>query len=240
MKNFPIVLVLVAFVMFMTSCQKETISPSANITTVEKNITDFNALEVAGDFEVFITSSATTESVKVEANENLQEFITIEKAGNTLKIKMKGNINIDGKETTKVYISTQEIINYKVAGDAVIQLENELVTERINVELAGDSKMIGMIDVQEITAIIAGDAELSLSGQVDNFGLKIAGDGQVRDYDLVCDKLDVELVGDSEVFLTVMGTINVTAAEDSVLHFKGTGEITNQFTSGGAQVIKED
>jgi len=40
--------------------------------------------------------------------------------------------------------------------------------------------------------------------------------------------------------LTVMGTINVTAAGDSILHFKGTGEITNQFTSGGAQVIKED
>ena len=123
MKNFPIVLVVAAFVLFLTACQKETIQPSATITAVEKNITDFNALEVAGDFEVFITSGAVTESVTVEANENLQEFITIEKVGNTLEIKMKGNININinGNETTRVYINTKEVIDYKVAGDAVIK-----------------------------------------------------------------------------------------------------------------------
>jgi len=106
MKNFPIVLVVAVFAMCLTSCQKETITPSTAITTVEKNITDFNALEVAGDFEVFITSGAATESVQVEANENLQEHITIEKSGKTLEIKMKGNININGNETTKVYIRT--------------------------------------------------------------------------------------------------------------------------------------
>lgn len=240
MKNFPIVLVVAVCALFLTACQKETITPSTAITTVEKNITDFNALEVAGDFEVFITSGAATESVKVEANENLQEHITIEKSGNTLAIKMKGNININGNETTKVYISTKEIIDYKVAGDAIIQLENELVANKINLELAGDGQIIGMVDVQEITATIAGDSELNFSGQVDNFALKIAGDGQVRDYDLVCDKLEVDLAGDSEVFVTVMGTISVTAAGDSVLHFKGTGEVTNQFTTGDAKVIKED
>ena len=240
MKNFPIVLVLAAFVLFITACQKETITPSTEITTVEKNITDFNALEVAGDFEVFITAGSATESVRVEANENLQEFITIETDGNTLEIKMKGNININGNETTKVYLSTKEIIDYKVAGDAVIQLENELVANKVNIDLAGDGKINGMVDIQEITATIAGDAQLNLSGQVEAFNLKVAGDGRVKDYDLVCQKLDVELAGESEVFLTVIETINVTAAGESILHFKGAGEISNQFTSGEARVIKED
>jgi len=240
MKNFPIVLVLAAMVLLTTSCDKETITPSIEITTIEKNLSDFNALEVAGDFEVFLTSGASTESVKLEANENLQDLITIEKVGTTLKIRMKDNININGNETTKVYISTQEIIDYKVAGDAVIQLENELATDKINIELAGDSKMLGMVDIPSITATIAGDAQLNFSGQVDNFSLKIAGDGQVKDYDLVCDKLEAELAGDSEVFVTVMGTIDVTAAGESILHFKGTGEVTNQFTTGEAKVIKED
>lgn len=240
MKNFPIVLVLAAFVLLMTACQKETITPSTAITTVEKNITDFNALEVAGDFEVFIIAGSATESIRVEANENLQEFITIEKDGNTLEIKMKSNININGNETTKVYISTDEIIDYKVAGDAVVQLENELVANKVNIDLAGDGKVIGMVDIQEITATIAGDAQLNLSGEVELFDLKIAGDGQVKDYDLVCIQLDAELTGDSEVFVTVIETINVTAAGESILHFKGTGEIRNQFTSGEAKVIKED
>ena len=240
MKKFPIVLVVAAFVLFLTACQKETIQPSATITTVEKNITDFNAVEVAGDFEVFITSGAATESVTVEANENLQEFITVEKEDNTLEIKMKGNININGNETTKVYISTKEIIDYKVAGDAVIQLENEMVTNKVNIDLGGDAQMNGGLSVQEMVVTIGGDAQLNLSGEVDAFDLKIAGDGRVKDYDLICNKLDAELAGDSEVFITVIETINVTAAGESILHFKGTGEIRNQFTSGDAKIIKED
>lgn len=240
MKKFPIVLVVAAFMMLIISCQKETIQPSATITTVEKNITDFSALEVAGDFEVFITSGAATESVTVEANENLQEFITIEKDGNTLEIKMKSNININGNETIRVNINTKEIIDYKVAGDAVIELTNVLVTNKIIIDLAGDAQMNGGLSIQEMAVTIGGDAQLNLSGEVDVFDLKIAGDGQVKDYDLVCMQLDAELAGDSEVFVTVIETINVTAAGESILHFKGTGEIRNQFTSGDAKIIKED
>lgn len=240
MKNFPIVLIVAVCMMFLTACQKETITVSSTITTLQKDITDFDALEVAGDFEVFITSGAPTEGVTVEANENLHEFIIIEKNGNTLKIRTKDNLNIKGDEVAKVYIQTSEIVDYKVAGDAVVQFENELVTNKINIELAGDGQMKGAIDIQEITATVAGDGQLNFSGKVGDFILKIAGDGQVKDYDLVCDKLEAELAGDSEVFITVNGTISVTAAGDSVLHFKGTGEIENQYTTGDAKVIKED
>ena len=132
MKNFPIVLVLACLVMVMTSCEKDpiltTIEPSEKITTVEKDLNNFNAIEVAGDFEVLLTFSATEESVEVEANENLQDLIIIEKSGKTLEIRLKNNTNIKGNETTKIHITTQEIIDFKVAGDATIELTNTLTT----------------------------------------------------------------------------------------------------------------
>ena len=68
----------------------------------------------------------------------------------------------------------------------------------------------------------------------------LSGDAKVKDYDFVCQKLEAELAGESEIFLTVTETIDVSAAGESVLHFKGTGEITNQTTTGEAKVVKED
>ncbi len=242
MKNFPIVLVIVCLAMMMTSCDKETIriTPSAQITTVDKDITNFNKLEVANEFQVFLTFSETKESIQVEANENLQDLIIIEKSGQTLEIKMKPNTNIKGNETIKIYITTKEIIDFKLAGEVEVSLMNDLVTNDLTIEMAGESEMKGQVAINNLITKMAGEAELDLKGQVANFDLKSAGDALIKDYDLVCEKLDAELAGETEVFLTVNQTIEVSAAGESVLHLKGDGEITNQFTVGEAKVIKED
>ena len=244
MKNFPIVLAVAFVGLFFTSCDKETISPtvtpSSNITTVEKDITGFSKLAAANEFEVFITFSYTEESVEVEANENLHDLIIIEKSGETLELKMKPNTTINGNETIKVHIVTQEINDFSLAGEVNVKMENELISNDLAIDLAGESKIIGPLDVNDLTVRMASEAELNVSGQAKNVELKIAGDAKVKDYDFVCQKLDAELAGESEVFLTVMETINVSAAGESVLHFKGTGEITSQTTAGEARVIKED
>lgn len=244
MKNFPIVLVLACLVMVMTACEKETISPaiqpSEKITTEEKDITGFNKLVAANEFEVFITFSYTEEKVEVEANENLQDLIIIEKSGKTLELKMKPNTTIKGDETIKIHIVTQEIIDFKLAGEVEVTMSNELITNDVVIELAGESRIMGPVDVNGMTARMAGEAALNLSGQAKTVNLTTAGDAKVKDYDFVCQKLEAELAGESEVFLTVTETIDVSAAGESVLHFKGTGEITNQTTTGEAKVIKED
>lgn len=244
MKNFPIVLVVIGFAMMMTSCDKETITPaitpSSQITTVEKDITNFNKLVAANEFEVFLTFSDTKESIEIEANENLQDLIIIEKSGQTLELKMKPNTTINGNETIKIHITTKEIIDFKLAGEVEVNLMNDLATNDLEIELAGESQIEGQVIIRHLVAKMAGESVLNLTGQVATFDLNSAGDAIIKDYDLICQKLDAKLAGETEVFLTVTETIDVNAAGESVLHFKGTGEITNQFTAGEAKVIKED
>ena len=74
-------------------------------------------------------------------------------------------------------------------------------------DFAGDSQFEGALDTKELSATIAGDASLDLSGFSSEVDLKMAGDGQARDYDFVCDKLDITLAGEAEAFITVNESI---------------------------------
>ena len=244
MKNLPIVLVVACLALMMTSCDKEgitpAITPSTQITTVEKDITNFNKLEAANEFEIFLTFSDREERLAVEANENLQDLIIIEKSGQTLEIRMKPNTTISGDETMKIHITTKEIIDFKLAGEVEVNFVNDLTTNEVGIELAGESQIIGPVAINNLVAKMAGEAELNLSGHIATFDLKSAGDAIIKDYDLVCEKLAAKLAGETEVFLTVNQTIDVNAAGESVLHFKGAGEIMNQSTADEARIIKED
>ncbi len=153
---------------------------------------------------------------------------------------MKNNININGNQTTKVYITTREITDFKAGGEAIITLENKLSADQIELDLAGESQIQGPIQVNTINANLAGETQLDLSGQTDQFDLSMAGDSRVRDYAFTCKNLIANLAGESELFLTVTESISVSASGESILHYKGTGIVENKELAGEAKVKKED
>lgn len=240
MKNSAIVLLTIAFVLSLISCDIEKVRPSNTITTVEKVAANFNEIQVASEFEVFLTFSDTQESIQVEANENLQDFIIVENQGDILEIRMRNNLLINGNQTTKVHITTKEIIDFKAAGEAIITLENRLSADKIDIDLAEESQLLGPIQANTIRANLTGEAELNISGQTDQFDLNMAGDSRVRDYAFTCEDLIANLAGESELFLTVMESIKVSATGESVLHYKGTGVVESKELTDEAKIKKED
>lgn len=243
MKNHPIVIILLSVVIILSSCEKEAqlqISPSSNITTEAKNFSDYNSLNVTNEFEVFLTFSDTEEKIEVEANENLQSLIIVEQKGQTLNIRVQNNTSIKGTETMKVHITTKEIVDYNLTGEAQLTLLNELVTEDVAINLTGESSFAGAIDIQNLETNLTGESELNISGTATNFTAILTGESEVEDYDFIAKKVDINLTGDSKAYLTVTDELSVVAAGESVLHYKGTGSIKEQVLTGEAQVKKED
>lgn len=88
---------LIGLTILLNSCDNQNkIIPSSSITTEERVVQDYTGIEVSTAFLVDITYSATEESIIIEANENLHEFIEVEKVNNVLRIKLRDNINVGG------------------------------------------------------------------------------------------------------------------------------------------------
>ncbi len=115
---------------------------SHKITTETKNITGFDKIEAGEDFEVIIKFSDKAESVKIEANENLHDYIIVKKEGSTLKIETKsystgnyGNKRGGAKERLVAYVTAKNLVAIEGQEDVIFELADKLVTNTLNIEL---------------------------------------------------------------------------------------------------------
>lgn len=205
--------------LFLTSCEQQIFTPSGNITTFEKDITGFDALDVSHDFKVFVQFSDSEESVRIEADDNFAEYIIVEKIGSTLHISLKRIQNIRGKRTLNAYITTSTLNEIEATGDSQVTLENELKTEQLKVDLRGDSQLLGPITANRLQASIGGDSKMIMDNmmQGESVILTIKGDSKFEGaFDVA--SIDALLTGDSEVDLTGQ-------AEEAIIEARGDSKV---------------
>ena len=236
--------------MFTHSCYgswPQTHQPqSLNQTPSEKKaIKNFDKLEVGEDFEVIIKFSDKEESVEIEANENLHDYIIVEKVGNTLKIdtksystgyKRKKGYNESAKERLVAYITAKQLTEIEGEEDVTIELDDKLVGRSLTINLDEDCVLEGHIEVRNLTVELNEDSALDLEGSAQYMQLEANEDSMVKGYDFEVGDLNVELSGDSEAKLNVNGNIELRARGDSNFYYRGKGKITRQRLTGDSEV----
>lgn len=205
--------------LFLTSCEQQIFTPSGNITTIEKDITGFDALDVSHDFKVFVQFSDSEESVRIEADDNFAEYIIVEKIGSTLHISLKRIQNIRGKRTLNAYITTATLNEIEASGDSQVTLENELKTEQLKIDLRGDSQLQGPITANRLQVGIGGDSKMTLDNmmQGESVVLTVKGDSKFEGaFDVA--SIDALLTGDSEIDLTGQ-------ADEAIIEARGDSKV---------------
>lgn len=108
------ILILICLSFSLNAQQK--LKGNKDVTTEDRNISDFTKIEIIDDFEVFLVYNSK-QSVSVEADSNLQGEITTEVKNGTLVIKTEANIRRTKalKVHLKVNKSLKEIYAYNNA-----------------------------------------------------------------------------------------------------------------------------
>ncbi|MER3376187.1 MAG: DUF2807 domain-containing protein [Allomuricauda sp.] len=164
MRTIKHALTAMAMGLMATSCVQETVWVSEEVSTKSYNFENITALQVATDFNAYVTFSETQERVEIEANDNLFKRMDVYMEGNKLVVKLENNIRVKGRETLNLYITTNNISWFKASSDAAIFLENPLNTSNVYIDLSSDAHFIGDIvaDDFELRAESDSDAELYL------------------------------------------------------------------------------
>lgn len=227
----------------ITSCfNNTTVHPSNNITILNKEISDYEGIDVSSAFVVDVEYSSTDESIEIEANDNLHQYIEVEKVNNLLRIKIQNGVSIRGNATLKVHIVTNDVLNYFAAsGASTISLTDDISSDDVTISLSGASKFNGTINSNTLDIDLSGASNADLQGSTESLSLDATGASTLSDFDMVVqDKANIRLSGASNANLTINGTIDVSASGASNLRYKGTGSITDIDLSGASQVIKVD
>jgi hypothetical protein len=247
MKTKSILLGLFALSILFTSCNKNedifpshnNVYPSKDITTVNHTISGYSQLDVSDRFNVFVTFSDTEENIQIEANSNLQQYITCKKVSNQLVIYFADNVNIKtGNAVLNVYITTKQLNAFYSAGAISIQLQNELVCSDLTIDLSGVSTLRGTIYADQIKSKLEGTSKLDIGGSSNSFDINAAGVNEVVGYDFETNYLSSDLEGVCNVHLTVQQKLEVKASGVCNVYYKGDGIVSYQNLSGASKIQK--
>jgi hypothetical protein len=242
MKTKSILIALLSLSILFTSCQKnDDVKPSSNVTTISKSIDGYSQLNVSDPFKVYVTFSDSEESIEIEANANLHQYIHVERQNDQLVIYIEDNVTIhSGKTVLNVYITTNRLDAFYGAGAAMIKLQNELIATNVAVNLTGASAFSGTLHIDHLNANIEGASNLYLEGNTRSFELEATGASNMTDYGFESNTLKADLEGACNAYLTVRQQMEVVARGASNVYYKGDGVVKSQNLTGGSHIQKMD
>ncbi|MEO0526353.1 MAG: head GIN domain-containing protein [Bacteroidota bacterium] len=222
----------------LVACDNETIRVSDTITSRELRFTGYSSLRVSNAFNVSVTYSETEESIRVEANENIQDKISIAQEDGTLILKLAKNTNLRGDVTMNVFITTRDLRNFRASGASRIRLENPLVAQQVQIDLSGATNFTGEVEIGSLKLDADGASDLDVFGTIAILDASLSGSSRVRDFDALVQRLKIELSGASDAFLSVSETIDVRASGASTLTYDGSAVIVKESLSGASQITR--
>jgi len=244
MKSTKTISILLVVFSLIAGCTKDntiTVVPSGNATTVQYPYINFTSLRISDAFDARITFSDTEDEVKIQADDNLQDFLDISMSGNELFVGLQEDVEIIGNAILVAHLTTNTIKNFDGSGASRIILDDELLEDEVQIKLSGASFMTGTIlNKSKITVNLSGSSNVMFSGGTTSYLVNASGASWLEEYSFIVDFLDIELSGASQAWVTVNEQINVVASGASTLYYKGNGTIASQDLSGGSMVIDEN
>lgn len=236
MKSKSIIVCILAIFIGTSLIAQQQVKLTSDIITKSFDHSGYSKLDVASDFNVNITLSSKEESITVNANSNLMDYVTIYKEGNTLFLRLKKNTWFKGKMTLDVAISTVMITDFAASSDAIVTLNTPLTTDTVRIDCKGDATFNGTVTANTLVINAKSDAKITLSGAANTMTMNLKSDSEFINKEFAAKNLTVALSGDSKAMLTVTNMLDATASGDSELRYAGNPSKVRQSSRGDSDI----
>lgn len=218
---------------------KDKIRGNGTIKTENRTAGKFTGLDVGGNIDLYVKQDSVR-SVRVEADENLMQYIEVKMEGDKLVIQPKDGYNLSGSKHIKVYVSSPVFKRLEASGACDIIGENVLSSaDEISVDVSGASSAELELKAPKVSGEMTGASNLKLKGQTKELYISGSGASHAKCFELLSENAEVDVSGASsaDVFASVKLNADATGASD--VRYKGNAAVS-QHASGAGSVKKAD
>jgi hypothetical protein len=222
MKNVLLAFALIiATTAFSQKEKRETIEGSGKVITRDVAVKSFTELKASGVYELKLIQG-NTESVKIEADDNFQDFFTVTNDGNKLIIDMKKmeNKNFKSENKMRVWVTFKNLKDVEFSMVGNVKSDDQLSFSDLNLS----SKGVGNVDLKltanKINIENKGVGNLNLSGKAQDAVMVNSGVGSVKAGDFIVQTMDIDNSG--------VGSAEVNAAKELKVKENWLGKVTNK------------
>jgi hypothetical protein len=213
------------------------VTGSRNLETREFEFTGFTRVEVGSAFEVEIAQSDSY-SVSITADDNLFDYITVSKSGETLKIRLKWGYNYIST-TQRARITMPDLYGLELSGATRGNVQGFSSSHDFILDLSGASRLTGDITAGNADIDISGASTVQLEGSASDIVVDASGASRVKLADFVVNNADVRLSGASSGTVNLDGRLDANLSGASTLNYSGNPTLGSIKTSGGSTLSEK-
>jgi len=193
---------------------------------------NFNSVASHGSFNVYVSSGS--QSLKIEAEENLLPYIETYVDGSVLHVETKEDFWLRPSREVKIFVSSPEFksIHSYGSGDIIGQ---STITDSSKLELgvSGSADIKMDVDAPSVDAAIHGSGNIDLRGETKTFSGEIHGSGDVKAMGLKSEDATIRIYGSGDADLFASAKLDVHIGGSGDVRYKGNAQVSSSIAGSG-------
>jgi len=181
------------------------------------------------------------ESLTVETDDNLMQYIETQVRGGTLELGFTDDdILLNPSDSIIFRLSLVDLTALDASGAGKFEID-ELETDRLEVTLSGAGDIrIDSLSVTDLVVTVNGAGQVELAGQVKTQEITLNGLGNYVATDLESQTATVRVPGAGSVVIWVHDTLDVTISGAGGVEYYGSPHVTQDITGVGKLTSRGD
>lgn len=207
----------------MTSCNFDMnfvgVKGNGNVITKERILNGtFNEIKISRGLDVYLTQS-DTESIKVQADENLHDIIITEIKGNVLRIYTDENINYSSAQ--KVMVSFENITKIISTSGSDVFSTNTITAKELVLKVTSGSDMELAINTESVDCKSTSGADLKLSGITNTLYAESTSGSDIDAGDLTSNTCNARATSGSDIIVNTKEKLYATVTSGGGITYSG-------------------
>lgn len=218
----------------------ETIKGDGNVKKETRQVSEFTSLLSQGAMDVKI-NYGNSNSVVIEADENLLPYIETTVDNGRLIIKSKKNVHLKTSSKMVVQVSMTKINSLQLSGSGNLDGSGAFSSDgKTDIALSGSGNLkLDFDSFKDMEVSISGSGNIDLKGKSTNsIDAKISGSGNIDCSGIASNDVDAKLSGSGNIKVYATNSIDARISGSGNVFYKGNAPKINSKVVGSGKVLK--
>lgn len=245
MKNkIPFALVGVMLIFSILACNVtingdiggETVRGSGSVVAEDRVVDNISGVQLANEGTLHIVMG-DSESLRIEAEDNLLEYIQTDVRAGRLVVGTRQGINLRASRPIDYYLTVDELSSIVISSSGDVDA-GDLQSESFSVKINSSGNVsVSNLDCTSLRVEISSSGDLEiLGGQVQQQDITISSSGEYSARDLQSVEAEVTITSSGAATIRVSDHLSGRLSSSGDIYFIGNPEVNVRMTSSGRTV----
>ncbi len=232
---------------------------SGHIVNQSIGVSGFERVTLEGSGDVYI-EQGQTESLSVEADDNVIPLLDTRVSGNELVLRIKPGYDVAPSQRIKYHIKIKDLsgintlgsgdffvgpvksnhLSISIPGSGDVDVES-LTGDNLSIDLDGSgSATFGDVDIKTSDTSINGSGDVELKGKASTQEIKVAGSGNYLADGLETDTANISVVGSADITVWVNDQLKVKNTGSATVQYYGKPSVEESGVGSGDLISMGD